>query len=257
MRIGTWNKHFITIVGFTFRHFGDSAISFFQDSTDVAALNNTSWGGRQGIRVFGARRVLIYGNTLFRNDNSGVYFAKQSTDGTAIGNISYENKKGLRWSSMSVNPVILDNISFNNKEAGISLEDVDHVLVRRNVLAQNKGTQFMPFRADYTSEDNCYDVPATELATDYVLGPKYKTLADFQKNQGQDMHSRNGGCGTLPKKVDVHKLHAETMAYAEKARKILADSPKPTPRPQTPTPMWAPQSPEMSPGKSPDPTAAD
>src|SRR5262249_18498107 len=91
--IGMWEKHYVTIAGFTFRHMGDAGISFFNGSGDGIAMNNTSYGGRQGIRVYAATNMLVYGNTLFRNDNSGVYFAKQSTNCLAIGNVSYENIK--------------------------------------------------------------------------------------------------------------------------------------------------------------------
>jgi hypothetical protein len=90
-------------------------------------------------------------------------------------------------------------------------------------MAGNRGSQFMPFRAEYTSEDNCFQTPGPEsLATDYVLGPKYKTLAEYQREKGQDLHSREG-CGPLPQKIDVQRLHAETMAYTERARKILSE----------------------------------
>jgi len=47
------------------------------------AIGNTSYGSRQGIRVYGAKNILIYGNTFFRTDNSGVYFAAKSSDGVA------------------------------------------------------------------------------------------------------------------------------------------------------------------------------
>src|SRR5439155_6370866 len=95
-------KHYVTVMGFTFRHMQDSGVSFFKGAGDEIAVDNTSYGSRQGIRVYGASHVLVYGNTLFRNENCGVYFAAQSANGAPIGNTAYENIKGVRWSSQSV-----------------------------------------------------------------------------------------------------------------------------------------------------------
>jgi hypothetical protein len=118
--IGMFGKHFVTIIGFTFRHFGDAGINFFKGSGDGIAINNVSYGGRQGIRVYTATNMLIYGNTLFRNDNSGVYFAAQSTGGVTVGNIAYENAKGVRWSSQSNYGMALDNTAFEPRRGSRS-----------------------------------------------------------------------------------------------------------------------------------------
>jgi hypothetical protein len=63
----------------------------------------------------------------------------------------------------------------------------------------------------------------------YRATDHYRTLAEYQKAIGQDLHSRSGDCGPLPEKLDVRKLHAETMAYAERARKsaVTEVGPKP------------------------------
>jgi len=132
-------KHHVTVVGFTFRHMQDAGVSFFIDSSDGVIMDVTSWGSRQGVRVYGAKSVFLYGNTLFRNENSGVYFAAKSVNGLAVGNTAYENVKGP-----------LD---------------------------------------------------------------RYPTLAEYRTAKGQDLHSREGACGSLPAKVDVHALHATTLAY--------------------------------------------
>jgi hypothetical protein len=221
--IGMTGKHYVTVMGFTFRHMGDAGVSIFRGSSDVAAIDNTSWGSRQGIRVYGAERVLIYGNTLLRNDNSGVYFAAESTNGSAIANVAYENVKGVRWSSQSVNALVLDNRLFENREAGIALEDADHALLRRNHLVRNAGAQLLVIRSAYSSEDNCFTSAAPSLAVDFVFGERYATLADYQRTRGQDLHSRAQGC-TAPAKVDVRRLHTETTGYAERARRILASA---------------------------------
>ena len=48
----------------------------------------------------------------------------------------------------------------------------------------------------------------------------YETLAEFQQAASQELGSREG-CGRLPKKLNVRRLHAETSAYADRARKKL------------------------------------
>ncbi len=222
--IGMRDKHYVTVMGFTFRHMGDAAINFFTGSGHGIAMNNTSYGGRQGIRVYEATDMLIYGNTLFRNDNSGVYFAKASTNGLAIGNVAYENIKGARWSSRSVNAMAVDNTVFDNHEAGIAIEDVDHTVLRRNRMVNNKKMQLMASRSEYSSEDNCFESGPDQLVADFIFVDHYKTLAEYQAGKHLDMHSRQGGCGALPEKVDVGKLHAETTEYAERARKLLSGS---------------------------------
>jgi len=222
--IGMFGKHFVTIIGFTFRHFGDAGINFFKGSGDGIALDNVSWGGRQGIRVYAATDILVSGNTLFRNDNSGVYFAAQSTGGATSGNVAYENQKGVRWSSQSNYGMALDDVVFDNAEAGISIEDVTGTVLRRNRLLQNPKAQLMLIRSVYDGEDDCFD-GSTHAVADFVFQEHYATLADLQRAKGLDPRARSGGCGALPAKIDVHKLHAETMGYAERARALLAGAP--------------------------------
>jgi parallel beta-helix repeat protein len=221
--ISTSGQHYVTIIGFTFRHVGDAGINFFKNSGDVIAINNTAYGSRQGIRVYGATNVLIYGNTFFRNENSGVYFALKSVNGAAIGNVAYENVKGVRWSSDSGHALAIDNKLFDNLEAGISIENATPAVLRGNRVVNNKQEQILVVQTEYSSDENCFETGSPDQlaakfhpfrATDH-----YKTLADYQKAIGQDLHSRVGGCGPLPEKLDVGKLHAETMGYAERARK--------------------------------------
>jgi parallel beta-helix repeat protein len=219
--IGMFGKRFVTIVGFTFRHLGDAGINFFKGSSDGIAIDNVAWGSRQGIRVYGATNILVYGNTLFRNDNSGVYFAAQSTGGAALGNIAYENVKGIRWSSQSNAAIALDNVVFENREAGIALEDIDGALFRRNHLLQNPQAQLMLIRSVYDAEDDCFEGPA-RLIADFVFLDHYTTLDAYQRGKRQDLHARGDGCGPPPVKVDVRRLHAETLGYAARARALLA-----------------------------------
>jgi parallel beta-helix repeat protein len=218
----------VTVMGFTFRHMGDAGINFWRESHDGLAIDNVAWGCRQGIRVYGATNIALYGNTLFRNDNSGAYFAAESVNGVAIGNRAYENVKGLRWSSGSANAVVVDNRVFDNREAGISIERADRALLRRNVLSGNARYQLLVIEADYSSEENCFvTVEPHQLVADFLFVDHYRTLAEYQRGRRQDLHSRAGGCPKLPEKLDVRRLHAETMGYADRARRILSARPAP------------------------------
>ena len=80
----------------------------------------------------------------------------------------------------------------------------------------------MILQSDYDSEDNCFASRGPDQwAADFYIVDHYKTLAEYQQAKRQDLHSRGDDCGPPPAKLDVRKLHAETMAYAERARKIL------------------------------------
>jgi parallel beta-helix repeat protein len=228
--IGMTGKHFVTIIGFTFRHFGDAGISFFKGSGDGIALGNTSYGGRQGIRVYGATNILVSDNTLFRNDNSGVYFAAQSTGGVVLGNTAYENVKGIRWSSQSAYGIARDNVVFENTEAGIAVEDAGGAHVRRNRFIRNPRAQLMIIRTPVDSEDNCFAGPA-QFVADYVFLEHFPTLAAYQAAKAQDLHSASGPCDPAPAKVDVHRLHDETTRYVDRARTALAGGDRSTPHP--------------------------
>jgi parallel beta-helix repeat protein len=222
--ISLYGIHYVTVVGFTLRNMGDAGITFFTGSSNAIAINNTSYGSRQGIRVYNATNTLVFGNTLFRNDNSGVYFAKQSTNGYAIGNILYENIKGLRWSSESKNGLAIGNIIFDNHQAGISLEGgADDIRLVENSVLNNGTSQLLVSKTRYSAESNCYENGNPEqLIGLFLYAYRYQSLAEYQDMKNRDLSSREGGCGTLPRKVDVAELHAESMGYTERARKELA-----------------------------------
>jgi hypothetical protein len=156
-----------------------------------------------------------------------VYFAADSTNGTVLANTAYENIKGVRWSSNSVSGMAVDNALFDNHEAGISVEKAHRALLRRNRLVNNGKSQLLVIQAEYDSEDNCFENGnADQLTADFVFTEHYKTLAEYQREKHQDLNSKEGGCGPLPDKIDVRKLHKETMAYTERAREILKRSSK-------------------------------
>jgi len=220
--IGMEGKHYVTVMGFTFRHMVDAGIGFYNASGDVIAIDNTSYGSRQGIRAHGTH-IAVVGNTLFRNENSGVYFLLQSTNSFVVRNAMYENIKGVRWSSQSANGTAVDNTLFDNQQAGISIESADHIILRHNKVVNNGQTQLNVLQAEYASDDNCFaNGGSDQLIADLPFVGRYRTLADYQRGVHQDVSSREGGCGPLPDKVDVHKLDAEARGYADRARRILS-----------------------------------
>src|SRR5829696_4900594 len=220
----------ITVIGFTFRHEGDSGIYFFKETGDGVAINNTAYGCRQGIRAYNSVHISLYGNTLFRNENSGAYFVQQSTNGQFINNVSYENVKGVRWGSQSVNGLALGNTLFDNLEAGLSLEDISGAVVRNNQLSNNKETQLkVLLDAEYDSDNNCFQHGSSEQSVSHFSNVAFydrqKTLPEYQKAKGLDLHSREGGC-QIPQKIDVRKLHSDTMTYTDRARKLISATPE-------------------------------
>ena len=206
-------KEWVTVIGFTVRHVQDAGVSFFNGSAHGTVVGLTAYGSRQGVRVYGSPDVCVYGSTLFRNENSGVYFAARSTGGRAIGNASYENVKGLRWSSDSIDGMALDNALFDNFERGLSLENADGAIVRDNRLVGNAVSQLQVLQSRYSADDNCFDAAAGQLVADFTpfgFQDRFEKLAAYQQVEHQDARSREGRCGTLPPKVDVHALHART-----------------------------------------------
>ena len=202
-------KEYVTVVGFTFRHMQDSGISFFGGAAHGTARGTVSYGSRQGIRVYGSTDVRVEGCTVFRNENAGVYFAAASSGGRSIGVTSYENVKGLRWSSDSTNAVVTDNVLFENLERGLSLENADDAIVRGNRFVGNTVSQLQVLQSRYSSDENCFESRPGQLVADFTpfgFADRYATLAEYRQKQGQDLHSREGGCGRLPAKLDVHQL---------------------------------------------------
>jgi parallel beta-helix repeat protein len=219
------DKRFIIIQGFTFRHQFDAGILFSHGSGDSIALGNTSYGSRQGIRVNNATNIIVSGNTLFRNENCGVYFLRQSVNGMAIGNVLYENVKGVRWSSESNDGVAARNISFDNHEAGISIESTVGARIADNALVNNAESQLLAIKSQFQSEANCFEnKDPGQLTADLYFNYKYGTLREFRQATGQDRGSREGNCGEMPPKIDVRKLHELATAYEEEVKRILATS---------------------------------
>src|SRR4029079_14331866 len=145
----------------------------------------------------------------------------QSTGGVALGNTAYENVKGLRWSSDSSYPVVLDNVLYENDEAGLALENVEGAYLRRNRFERNAKAQLFVIRSAYDADDACFDGPS-ELVADFVFADHFPALDAYQHAKHVDVHARSGDCGAPPAKIDVPRLHVETTEYTERARALLA-----------------------------------
>ncbi len=245
------NKHYVTVVGFTFRHMQDAGVSFFKGSGNGLVSHVISYGNRQGVRIYGARDVTVHASTLFRNENCGAYFAAESTGGAAIDNVAYENVKGLRWSSGSHRGRAVGNVLYGNLERGLSLEEVDDAVVLGNRLAGNRVSQLYVLQSHYMGAGNCFaNDDATQLTADFTpfgANDRFPTLAEYQRAKGEDLTSRENGCGSVPAKLDVHAPsvtglpESASLGAAPPSRERRAD---PGARP--------PSGPSMPPSRRPD-----
>jgi len=220
--ITTHGKEHVAVVGFTFRHMGLAGINFDLGSSHCAAIHNTSYGAWQGIRVCNSTDVMVVDNTLFRNSNCGVYFLSASAHGYAVGNVLYQNSKGIRWSSDSAHGMALNNLVFANHDTGILIQNADDIRLSGNVLVNNVISQLTVKKSRYRSRGNCFETRDSEqLVAQIDFTGRYKTLLEYQQAVKQDLDSLER-CDALPATEDVHKLHAESLAYAERARARLA-----------------------------------
>jgi parallel beta-helix repeat protein len=221
--IVTHGKKYVAVVGFTFRHMGLAGINFDLGSSHCAALHNTSYGAWQGIRVCSSTDVMVAENTLFRNSNCGVYFLSGSRHGYAVGNVLYENSKGIRWSSNSAHGMALHNTVFANHDTGIMIQNADGIRLSSNVLVNNAISQLSVRESRYGARGNCLETgDAEQLVAQIDIIGRYNTLLKYQQAVRQDLDSREQ-CGSLPKTTDVRRLHAESLAYAERARLRLVE----------------------------------
>jgi len=197
---------------------GLAGINFDLGSSHCAAIHNISYGAWQGIRVCSSTDVMVVDNTLFRNSNCGVYFLSASTHGYAVGNVLYENSKGIRWSSDSAHGMALNNFVFANHDTGIMIQNANDIRLSGNVLVNNAISQLTVKESRYGSRGNCFETRGSEqLVAQIDFTGRYKTLLEYQQAVKQDLDSLDR-CGPLPTRADVHKLHAESLAYAERAR---------------------------------------
>lgn len=214
------DKPYVWFGGLTLRHYVDGTI-VFRDSDHGRVFNTVAFGGRQGVRVRNSKQVQIVDNVMFSNENSGVYFLVESLGGLVQGNLMYENAVGIRFSSASSAGLVLNNLALDNKDAGISFEEVNFSIADNNSLRGN-GAQLRLRKASFFSDNNCFEpVTDPDKAFSYDRGMTTKALAEFSSRYGQDLNSREGGCGINAEKIDVWSLHQEALSYPERAQKIL------------------------------------
>jgi parallel beta-helix repeat protein len=141
----------------------------------------------------------------------------------AVSNIAYENAKGVRYGDRSEGMTI-DNTVFDNHAAGISAEASCNVLLRGNTMVNNE-YQLLAIRSKVSLDGDCYQKGSPKQYTvAFHRSDEYYELTEHEKARQKDLRSREGNCGPLPEKIDVRKLHEETMNYTDRARKILSES---------------------------------
>ena len=133
--------------------------------------------------------------------------SNRSLNGRAIGNVSYENAKGLRWGSESAHGLAIGNQLFDNLEAGISIKKATPTVLRGNRAVHNREEQLLVIQAEYSSNENCFETGSPDQLTVRFYPSRateyHRTLAEYQKATGQDLQSRDGGCGPMPEKLNV------------------------------------------------------
>jgi hypothetical protein len=80
-------------------------------------------------------------------------------------------------------------------------------------------SQLQVLQSRYASDDNCFDGTADQLVADFSpfgFTDRYPTLATYRERQSQDLRSRQGDCGRLPIKLDVHALDARVRSTLAK-----------------------------------------
>ena len=94
-------------------------------------------------------------------------------------------------------------------------------------MVNNKRFQLLVIKSEISLDDNCYEKGSPERFTaEFFVGDRSQALTEYQKARQKDLRSKEGDCGLMPKKIDVRKLHEETMTYTERARKILREKKK-------------------------------
>ncbi len=218
-------KSHVWIGRLTFRHFADASVFFGEGSDHGRVFDNIAFGSRQGFRVFGSHQVQILRNVIFRNENSGTYFYRGSLGGLAQGNLVYENAVGLRFGSRSSAGIAINNLVLDNKDAGLSFEQVAFQVSSHNTLKGNTSQLRLIKPSFLFSDNNCYETAteAGQLLAMVDLTVPYQNLSEFANMVGQDFNSRDGNCAVEAAKVDVGALHAETLSYLKRAQEILRD----------------------------------
>ena len=91
-----------------------------------------------------------------------------------------------------------------------------------NVLKGNT-SQLRLRKSSFFSDNNCYE---TSTESGQILARerptvKYQDLSEFSNKFGTDLNSREGDCAIEVDKVDVERLHTETLSYPKRALEIL------------------------------------
>ena len=201
----------------TTRHYGDGTI-YFQDGSDHGRVSNCIlYGGRHGVRILGSKHVEILDNIMMLNENAGAYFLRQSENGRAVGNISYDNAVGLRWGSESSNGFAGNNVLVDNSDAGMGIEKVVDHIAADNLFWGNT-PQLRVIGATFESNNNCFEAAegsGTPFTATWDLVNQYASFEQLIQARGQELNSRTGDCGITFERLDVHKLHSDSLSYPD------------------------------------------
>jgi hypothetical protein len=116
---------------------------------------------------------------------------------------------------------VLGNLLYDNLERGLSIENADGAVVTGNRLVGNAVSQLQVLESRYIAADNCFaNTAPAQLVADFSPFPfadRFRTLAQYQAARGQDLASREGGCGTLPAKMRLGRT-SDARRPAERIR---------------------------------------
>lgn len=136
----------------------------------VIADNHVSTAASVGIRLQGATKVLVRRNRCARNGFHGISLM-ESSDNRVEANVSYGNEKpgvrsanGINVSSMSMNNVVIANVTFDNQDTGIQV----YTGSQDNLVARN---------LSYRNGDHGFDTNGA-VRTRYISNTAYGNFKD-------------------------------------------------------------------------------
>jgi len=120
---------------------------------DIQILHNeVDHCGRQGIWFQRSENVLIQGNKVHHNNVTGIQIESLCRRVWIDGNISFANNLGSShetgiWLDETIDAVVQNNIVYENQK-GMGVTQCEWVLVRRNVILDNKAQRVPSGRAE-------------------------------------------------------------------------------------------------------------
>ena len=157
------------------------------EMTGDPEVADTDCAGGRGLNIETAERVVIEDNHVRQSCGAGIRL-KTVTGSVVQRNVIDGSRKrpGIAVRGGSTNNTITDNVSRNNREAGISLKKSTQNLVRANHMTHN-GREGLPLRAIPDPGSNTDADDTTSLATD-------KSPQNTWKDNACSTSNRQGLC---------------------------------------------------------------